>query len=311
MNKVGICLATYNGERYILEQLNSLVNQSYTNFHCYIQDDGSNDGTVEIIVKFISERVAKSDFRFELVSTGLHQGVRDNFLSLLKFTSEDYIMFCDQDDVWLEKKIELSIKLINSMELKYGKETPLLGFTDLVVVDSKLNIIKNTVYDGTLNPYERDWKRLIRENNNFGNTQIFNRNLVNCITQLNGPLPQLSIHDNLLTSIASLMGKIEYLPEATILYRQHGRNTIGAPDDKGNFIHRILLFSKMVLTNDGRWGCKSVREFALVFSQLSSLPPNEKRIIDEIVNLNNKNKFYRMRFYKKHGFYHGIRLLWA
>ncbi len=311
MAEVGICLATYNGEKYIVEQLESLVAQTHGDFHCYIQDDGSTDKTVEKLIDFISNREKQNDYRFQIVSIGKRQGVRENFLSLLRETKENYVMFCDQDDVWLPNKIEVSLIALKNMELQYGKETPLMVFTDLLVVDADLNIIKETVYASGLNPHERDWKKLIRKNNNFGNTEILNRELANIVNGIKGPLPSLSIHDNLITCIASVVGEIGYLEKSTILYRQHGNNTIGVSNKKISILSKILKTLKLILTKDERWGCQSVKEFCEVFAQLKNLKIDDKKIIDEVLQLGKRNKFYRMKFYKKHGFYHGIRLLWA
>ncbi len=312
MGAVGICLACYNGEKYILEQLESLLRQTYTNFACYIQDDGSLDDTVTVIRSFIAGRESLQDMRFKLVFVGKHQGVRDNFLSLMKCTSEPYVMFCDQDDVWLPEKIQISLDTVQRLEQKYGKECPLLTFTDLTVVDENLNVLKPTVYDGTYDPYERDWKRLIRTNNNFGNTEMMNRALVNLVNGINTELPKLAIHDNLVTSIAALTGKIEYIPKATILYRQHGKNAIGAKQyDAASSLKRILYLMKLIIKKDPRWGCQSVQEFAKVLNTLPLVPQEEKRVLEELVNLKNRNKLYRLHFYKKYGFYRGIRLLWA
>ena len=110
----GVVIATYNGSRYIKEQLQSIVNQSVLPSEIIISDDGSSDGTVEIIESFI-EQNADIDTNFVFVrNSGIEHGVRANFQNAVDFSSAEYIFFCDQDDVWCKNKIERSVSVLRS-----------------------------------------------------------------------------------------------------------------------------------------------------------------------------------------------------
>ena len=104
--QVEILMATYNGSKYLSEQLDSIVKQSYTNWHLTISDDKSSDDTIDIIDTYIS----KYPNKIRRIGSGIHFGnARDHFFWLLKECDSDYVMLSDQDDVWLDNKIELSI----------------------------------------------------------------------------------------------------------------------------------------------------------------------------------------------------------
>lgn len=109
-------MATYNGELYIEEQINSILTQTYQDYTLYIQDDGSKDKTVEIIKSY---SLAHENVVY--VDNGLtKQGAGQNFMTLLNCVESDYYMFADQDDVWLPFKIELSLGQMKNIEQKIG-----------------------------------------------------------------------------------------------------------------------------------------------------------------------------------------------
>ena len=100
---IAILMATYNGEKYLKEQIDSIMNQTNHDWTLYIQDDGSKDKTLDIIKSYSDERIV-------WVDNGLtRQGCCMNFMSLLNKVESSYYMFCDQDDVWLPEKVQISI----------------------------------------------------------------------------------------------------------------------------------------------------------------------------------------------------------
>ena len=116
--QVAILLATYNGERFIKDQLDSILNQTYQNFVCYIHDDGSTDRTVDILKKYVSKYPKK----IKLLEYPGKKGAVGNFLSLIDYAvehcREQYYLFSDQDDIWLPQKIELEVKKIRKIDNK-------------------------------------------------------------------------------------------------------------------------------------------------------------------------------------------------
>ena len=113
MHKIDILLATYNGEKYLAQQLDSILNQSYQDFIIRIHDDNSIDGTIDIIKKYQMRYPEKIKYLDDNISTG---SAKNNFEYLLNKSDAQYIMFSDQDDIWLQNKIELSIEKIINIE---------------------------------------------------------------------------------------------------------------------------------------------------------------------------------------------------
>ena len=106
-NQIDILLATYNGERYLSEQLDSILKQSCDNWRIFVRDDGSEDGTSTIIERYQKQYSGKI---FIIKDEKQNLGACGNFSELLKKSKSDYIMFCDQDDVWKEDKIKITLK---------------------------------------------------------------------------------------------------------------------------------------------------------------------------------------------------------
>ena len=222
---VVILLATYNGEMYLREQLDSLLQQGTDCFTVFIRDDGSTDRTLEII----SEYCTKYPDRFiHIVDKLGNLGSSSCFMHLLSLAdSYDYIMFCDQDDVWLPNKVTLSLAGIQELEEKFGRDVPLLCFSDLQVVDQHLNEIDSSFWASQrLDPnITKDWYRLLAQNVVTGCTMIINRaarevSLPFVLTEM--------VHDQWIAVNVSKIGSVGYLSQPTMLYRQHGRNVVGA-----------------------------------------------------------------------------------
>lgn len=223
-SNIVILLSTYNGQKYLREQLNSLFEQTYKNFQLIIRDDNSTDNTVEIIKEF-----QKKYKNIELIESKKNLGAKLSFNELIEYIKNiskfQYIMFCDQDDIWLESKIELTLEKMSEIELKY-KNKALLIHTDLKVVDDNLSILDNSFWNYEyINPKLNSLNRLIIQNTVTGCTIMFNRKLLSLIDTI----PKNSImHDWYIALIASSFGEIYYLNRATVLYRQHRDNNTGA-----------------------------------------------------------------------------------
>ena len=219
---VDILLATYQGARFLDEQLESILAQTYPHFHIRIRDDGSHDGTFSIIKKWAQAYPRQ----FTLLPTTERLGIRGNFSELMQNSQAPYAMFADQDDVWLPHKIEASLDQMKAMERSYGTHHPLAVHTDLKVVDRELNEICSSFwrYAG-LNPDLIELNRLLPQNVLTGCTMLMNRPLV----KLACPVPQAAaMHDWWVALTAACFGHIQYVEQPTILYRQHGGNDTGA-----------------------------------------------------------------------------------
>lgn len=234
MNTISILLSTYNGEKYIIEQLTSLENQSYSYFDLYIRDDASTDNTIKLIKEFQSQ----STLSITLLSTEKNLGARDSFEYLLKYGVQtqqyEYFMFCDQDDIWFKDKVLQSYDKIQRFEEQFSDAEPLLIYTDLQVVDENLNILGNSLWkDFNLDPEKNSLNYLAMQCNITGCTMIFNRKLAELALPFT---PDTIMHDYWIALVASTMGHINYLDKPTIAYRQHGSNVSGGAD-KFNFTY--------------------------------------------------------------------------
>lgn len=215
---VNILLATYNSGPYLHEQISSIREPC----QILISDDCSTDGTLENI------KSGQYGANSILVSSEVKFGsAKKNFSSLLKACEAEYAFFCDQDDIWLPDKVSLSLARLKELEEVHGKDTPLLIFTDSMVVSQELNIISESFWSyEKLDPsFANSLKKLIVQNVAQGCTMCFNRALI----QKALPIPDEAImHDWWFMLVASAFGKIDFIKKPTMLYRQHGNNEVGA-----------------------------------------------------------------------------------
>lgn len=216
---IDIVIATYNPSVYLLEQIDSILSQEAINkvARIIIVDDSSVD------TKYLKLAI-KKDSRIELYkNTSGKCGAKNNFSYGLSLTSSDFVMTCDQDDVWLPNKVGLSLNTIRELDESY----PCLVSTDVIVADSKLSVIHESFlnYKGVKLPQDAQPNKILYRNIFPGCSMIFNRKLLDIAL----PIPEEAImHDWWLISVASLIGQTSYCLEPTMLYRQHDSNCIGA-----------------------------------------------------------------------------------
>lgn len=239
---IEILLATYNGGKYLRQQLDSILNQTCREWQLLVRDDGSDDNTVEIIKDYIERYPGKiiliSDNKGRL-------GACLNFGELLNYSTADYIMFSDQDDVWLPKKIQLTFELMKSAEVLYP-DRPLLVHTDLIVVDSDLNVIAESMwnYHNICPTIGDDLAKTLVEGVVSGCTMMINKRA----KDVSSPIPREAIiHDWWIAVHVAKHGKIIYSSVPLILYRQHFGNKIGAKKKSiSHFLKKVFVINKQV-----------------------------------------------------------------
>lgn len=238
MNNIVILLATYNGCKFIRQQLDSLRNQTFTDWITYIRDDGSTDGTLGIIKEYVN-----LDPRFLLIFTETKNlGAKKSFFTLLSVINAQYYMFCDQDDIWLETKIEKSLETMKRIE-NLKNNNPVLVAVDAKVVDESLKVINASFWKFTKVDPQFLIKKKYLQIFNFapGCTLMFNESLKKLVE----PVPnKVLMHDWWLLILAEKYGTISIVNEPLILYRQHSNNTLGA-----NEVNKNYLFSKLKSLN--------------------------------------------------------------
>ncbi len=250
--KIAILLATYNAEKYLAEQIDSIVNQTYADWTLYIQDDGSKDATCAIIDDY-ARRYPEKIIHVDL---GLsRQGCCGNFMTLLNVVESPYYMFCDQDDVWIPEKIALSLAKITELETTYGVEHPILIHTDRTFVRENLSVFQQSEWNPRNLPEKRIQKKIKAlevpgilgiYNICAGNTMCFNH----AVKEISFPYLNIRVHDsNVAMAVANRGGVIEPLMRSTVLYRIHSGQTCGV---KKESIGRKLLKLPKVLDNNLR-----------------------------------------------------------
>lgn len=215
MKKVQVLMSTYNGEKYLKEQLDSILKQDYENISILIRDDGSSDDTIKII-----ENYCKRDSRIEYYQ-GKNIGCWQSFMDLIQNSNKeaDYFAFCDQDDVWLDDKISSAVNILE----QHNQMVPLLYCSKLQPVGENLEQIKVTINNINFRP---SFGNAIIQNICTGCTAVINRVAVE--TALNKIPNYMVQHDWWFYLIASCYGEVFYDEEPHILYRQHGNNEVGA-----------------------------------------------------------------------------------
>lgn len=243
--RIAILMATYNAEKYISEQIDSILNQSNQDWTLYIRDDGSKDDTQKIIDNYIekySNRIAQID------KGGGNLGCRDNFFELLLAVNSMYYMFSDADDFWLPEKIEWSMAKMMELETKY-KDLPIVIHTDMVVTDSKLKVISPSMWAaGKINPDKiKSYNYLGIHGYVGGATMMFNRKAKDVSLPINY---NVFMHDLWIGLCVIKQGIVYSLHKQTLLYRQHGNNSVGgASNEQLKFIYKICNIRKVLKVN--------------------------------------------------------------
>lgn len=280
---VDILVATYNGERYIASQLHSLLGQTYSDIRILVHDDGSTDGTIDIV-----RNMAKIDGRILLISDNIKcRDAGKNFLHLLKYSSSDFIMFCDQDDIWFDNKVEV---MLNEAK-KHENQIPLVIYSNSYVwnPDKGVEGLATKIWVKTLKDF------IFLNGGVQGCAAMFNKRMRDEMLKWEGGL---SMHDHLLQLIGAAFGKIVCIDTVLMLYRRHRESVTAALDMSSSFADRLIknkefpvvsqkhydtikTFYKIYANEMSEYNCKLMSEY-LIMMNVSFL----KKIIIII-----KNKF--------------------
>ena len=227
METIEILLATYNGAEYLSEQMDSILGQDTDAWHLTVSDDGSSDATTQIIDAY----ALKYPQKITRVFSGTRFGnARDHFFWLMGQCDADFMLFCDQDDVWHPDKVRLFAQALQEGTRQHGRQTPLLVFSDLKVVDQELNCMYPSLTRmQRQSPNIQDFRYLLYQNTVTGCAMGINRSLAELAGRCEDP-SQMVMHDWWLALAAARFGRMLYLDESTIDYRQHGKNSVGAKD---------------------------------------------------------------------------------
>lgn len=296
--KIDILMATYNGEKYIKEQIDSILNQSFSDFRLLISDDCSTDCTREILNQYVEK-----DSRVVVFLQNKNLGIVRNFEYLMEKVENEYFMFSDQDDIWQKDKVRKSIDILTKTDSD-------LVYTDLEVVDENLKV-KNQSYWKLKGFYKK-----IKKYNNFESLYLNNYITGSTMLVKSGwlekilPLPKKSqyiLHDYWTALVVSKFGKMTYIKEPQIKYRQHSENEVGSKrrtDTINRFEEMRNLFIEVKKDH-----FKNFMQNADVFSDenIKNLNKTAYRYFDELkkvknISLKNGKLFWNLYKYEKIGY---------
>lgn len=317
---IEILLATYNGERFLPEQIESIINQSYTDYKILASDDNSSDCTFEILRSYESVLGEK----INVVQSNTHSA-KENFYNLLDMADAEYIALCDQDDFWESDRLKKSLEAVQRLERRYGKETPILVHSDLEIVDENLNsqnkkmseltgmseaithAKKESKYLFTIST-EKSFSRYLVENNITGNTVIINKALLDIYKR-----PKVSfMHDWWLGLIAFTFGKVGYLNECLVKYRQHESNELGAKNPLE--LHNIKKRNKKKIRENYDCMFAQVDEFLRLYKDelgksRSADTYFARKYLNAFANMKSKNRVSKIRDILKYSFFKSSKIL--
>lgn len=267
---VDILMATYNGENHIRNQLLSLQQQTYKDWTLWVRDDGSNDETNRIVAEF-----AALDNRINIVreQAGLRLGPGKNFVGLSRYAKSEYVIFCDQDDIWFEKKLE---KLVFFAEKNFSSTKPCLVMCDGYGYSDKSGTITS---DRVWLWYAKNLREFLFFNAGYqGCNVLFNRALTEYLATYKGGY--FYMHDDVTSLIAHTFGHVFFMSDKLMLYRQHERNVTG------NITTSILARLKLFFRKDAFVISKKhyLEKEAFFNSYCDEMNPDDRRLFAEYLS---------------------------
>lgn len=262
MEHIAILLATYNGERYLKEQLDSLFQQTFKDWTLYVHDDGSTDQTCTILKEYATQHD-----NIVVLDYPAQHGAKNNFLSLLHKVDADYYLFCDQDDEWAADKIEKQMAVMKETERSCpGK--PVLVFSDLFIADSELNQIGTMWKQENIRP---EHLTTFDEGGALefvtGSTMLFDRQAKDTVVF---PAEKAVMHDAWVTlCVLRSGGIVKAISEPLVYYRQHGGNVLGVNNwSQYSRIKRLINIKKSIVANYKHYRMLQALGYGSVFKYL-------------------------------------------
>ncbi len=306
---IEVLLATYNGQSYLQEQIDSILNQTHQPTRILARDDGSSDESARILVNAAEthpDRVA-------LLPGDKGSGHATwNFQILMSASTAPYVALADQDDVWLPGKLADSFAAMQKLEERYGKTVPLLVFTDLQVVDKDLGVIAPSLWQSQhLDPRRgRSLCLLLADNAVTGCTILMNRALVERASRMSSVAV---LHDWWIALAACAFGHAYGLNQATMLYRQHAGNVTGAALQQPR---TLLPKPRLHVHRRAHWERSVTMAKAFLSVYGAELEPAQRAVLQAFLRCDSKPNrllrvsiWFRYRLFQK-GLRENLAMLW-
>ncbi|HEO3912518.1 TPA: glycosyltransferase family 2 protein [Streptococcus agalactiae] len=289
--KVNILMATYNGEKFLAQQIESIQKQTFKEWNLLIRDDGSSDKTCDIIRNFTAK---DSRIRFINENEYHNLGVIKSFFMLVNYEVADFYFFSDQDDVWLPEKLSVSLEAAKHK----ASDVPLLVYTDLKVVNQELNILQDSMIRAQSHHANTTLLPELTENTVTGGTMMINHALAEKWFTPNDIL----MHDWFLALLAASLGEIIYLDLPTQLYRQHDNNVLGARTMDKRF--KILREGpKSIFTRYWKLIHDSQKQASLIVDKYGDImTANDLELIKCFIKIDKQPFMTRLRWLWKYGY---------
>lgn len=225
---ISVAMATYNGAKYIEEQIDSILKQLNSDDELVVSDDNSNDGTLEIL-----ERYQQNDKKV-IVYLNKGKGILENFENAISNCNNEIIFLSDQDDIWLDNKVEVVKNQFSDSKIS-------LVLSDCYIVDSELKVIYESFYERS-KPRKGIIKNIIK-NSYLGCGMAFRSKLKPIIL----PMPEdIPMHDAWIGILAEMYGSVSIIPDRLFYYRRHNSNATQI--ESSNF-KQMLLWRKNLIKN--------------------------------------------------------------
>lgn len=272
---ITVLLSTYNGDKYLEEQLDSVLNQKNVDVYLIIRDDGSIDETRDILLKYSN---CYPNITLILDS---NVGVEESFHKLCFYayrnTTSQYYAFCDQDDVWEENKLYEAIKLLNQLP----NTLPNLYFSNLKVVEEDLSY-REMLFD--IDEVFIAKNKMFVRFFSYGCTCVFNLAALKCYCIIEN---NKSLHDIWIYVISSFLGNVIYDDRSFIKYRQHSNNASGKKLRGLNLLYS--RFKRLLKGHLGHTYEQTAQQMLQYYSTL--ITPEDREIIDRIANYRKKIRY--------------------
>lgn len=278
---VVILMATYNGEKFLKEQIDSILDQSFDDFLLVIRDDNSNDHTVEILENYNDDRIIILRNRLK------EHGQLSNFAYLFKYAISNlkfnYLMFADQDDIWLRNKIGKSLQ-----EFNFNDNAPILVYTNYYVFNMK----SGKCWKAFKGEIPANFENIFVQNWLLGCTMMLNRAMVHKIKEI----PQnVENHDYWISLVASLHDEIFFSNTPTMIHRLHSGN-VTVQQSANSLSGRINSVKKILMNKEEKY-----KSWIVIYSNLEKMFPHDNKI-NELKNILFNNRLVRVWMANKYGF---------
>lgn len=304
---ITVLVAAFQGEKYLEEQLDSILNQTLTDLQILISDDGSTDGTWELARQYAAKYPGRIRCMRHLQEEQKVNPAAANFFWLLSQAEGDYILLSDQDDVWEKQKAEKLLDRMRQTEKRYGVDTPILVYSDARVVDQDLKEISPSFFKYQhINPRRTSLQEILVENPVTGGAMMFNAALLPYVSQT----PERCVmHDWWIALAASCFGRIECVREPLYSYRQHGSNTLGAKKTGSVADVKDRLGRGELVRQQYEQMFAQASEFLMQFGV--RLDKQQVKILQAYLSLPGQSIPGRMRTVRRYHFHKSSRLLTA